>query len=84
MRTEHLNVTGMSCGGCVINVTKALNAVDGIDNVSVSLDQDEATVCYDDYVTTKALLKSAVFARIRRYRASWHVRSWMMRPTVSA
>ena len=62
MRTEHLKVTGMSCDGCVISVTKALNAVDGIDNVSVSLDQDEATVCYDDYVTTQALLKSAVVA----------------------
>ncbi len=62
MRTEHLKVTGMSCGGCVSIVTKALNAVDGVEEVSVSLDQHEATVCYDDYVTSKALLKSAVFA----------------------
>ena len=62
MRTERLKVTGMSCGGCVSSVTKALKAADGVDDVSVSLDEDEANVRYDGYVTTKALLKTAVFA----------------------
>jgi copper chaperone len=62
MHTEHLKVTGMSCGGCVGSVTKALKAVDGVDEVSVSLDAGEATINYDEHVTSMAILKSAVIA----------------------
>jgi len=29
MHTEHLKVTGMTCGGCTSSVTKALKAVAG-------------------------------------------------------
>ncbi len=62
MQTEHLKVTGMSCGGCVNSVTTALKAVDGVDDVNVSLADGGATVSYDQHLTSKALLKSAVIA----------------------
>lgn len=62
MQTEHLKVTGMSCGGCVSSVTKALQAVNGVDDVSVSLDEGDVTVRYDPQLTSNALLKSAVVA----------------------
>ena len=60
MHTEHLKVTGMSCGGCVASVTKALKAVDGVDEVSVSLDAGEATISFDEHLSSTAILKSAV------------------------
>lgn len=62
MQTEHLKVTGMSCGGCVSSVTKALKAVDGVDDVNVSLADGAATVSYDEHLTSKTLLNSAVIA----------------------
>lgn len=39
-----LSVTGMTCGHCVQSVTKALQAVPGVDMVSVSLDTGRARV----------------------------------------
>ena len=40
-----LKVTGMTCNHCVMAVTKALQAVDGVDSVvEVSLEKGEATV----------------------------------------
>ena len=62
MQTEQLKVTGMSCGGCVSRVTKALKSVDGVDDVSVSLDAGEATISYDEHLTSKPILRSAIVA----------------------
>ena len=44
MQTEHLKVTGMTCGGCTSSVTKALKAIAGVGDVNVSLAAGEATV----------------------------------------
>ena len=60
MQTEHLKVTGMTCGGCTSNVTNALNAVKGVDDVTVSLAAGEAVVQYDERLTSAERLKAAV------------------------
>ena len=60
MRTELLNVSGMTCGGCSSKITSALKAVSGVDEVNVSLSAGEATVRYDEHVTSPEKLKSAV------------------------
>lgn len=60
MQTELLKVTGMTCGGCISNVTHALKAIDGVGDVKVSLSAGEATVNYDERLTSPDLLKSAV------------------------
>ena len=60
MQTEHLKVTGMTCGGCTSNVTNALNAVKGVDDVAVSLSAGAAVVQYDERLTSPEPLKSAV------------------------
>jgi Cu+-exporting ATPase len=39
-----LKVTGMTCPHCVKNVTQALQAVEGVDKVEVSLEQADAVV----------------------------------------
>ena len=60
MQTELLKVTGMTCGGCISNVTHALKAVDGVGDVNVSLAAGEATVQYNERLTSPDQLKSAV------------------------
>ena len=60
MQTTILNITGMTCGGCVNGVTKALQAVRGVTDVFVSLDKAEATIQYDELTTDNDAIKSAV------------------------
>jgi len=43
-----LNIEGMSCNMCVAHVTKALEGVDGVSAVTVSLEAKRATVDYDE------------------------------------
>lgn len=60
MQTEQIKVTGMTCGGCTSSVTKALRTVNGVNDVNVSLSDGNATVQYDEKLTTAEQLKSAV------------------------
>ena len=60
MQTEHLMVTGMTCGGCTIKVSRALNAVSGVDDANVSLADGDATVRFNERLTSVDQLKSAV------------------------
>lgn len=60
MQTEQLTVTGMTCGGCTSSVTKALKAVNGVDDVIVSLAAGQATVQYDEKLTSPEQLQSAI------------------------
>lgn len=40
----HLVISGMKCAGCVANVQKVLEALDGVESVEVSLEAASATV----------------------------------------
>ena len=62
MQTTNFHVTGMTCSGCVNAVTKALNAIDGVETVNVSLVSNSATIQFDEKKTDLAHLKSAVTA----------------------
>ncbi len=57
MKNFVLNVEGMMCGHCVMHVTKALQNVDGVTSVQVSLENKTATVVGN---VTSEQLKSAV------------------------
>ena len=59
MQTETFNVTGMTCGGCVSKLTKALTAVPGVGRVDVSL-PDKASVDFDEKLTSRERLQLAV------------------------
>lgn len=43
-QTIELNITGMTCDHCVRSVTNALKDVPGVQDVSVSLEKNEAIV----------------------------------------
>ncbi len=59
MQTETMNVTGMTCGGCVAKVTQALKAEPGVGQVDVSL-PGTASVDFDEKLTSRQRLQSAV------------------------
>ncbi len=59
MQTETMNVTGMTCGGCVSKLTRALTAVPGVGHVEVSL-PGKASVDFDEALTSRERLQSAV------------------------
>ena len=60
METITLKVNGMTCQGCVRSVTKALQGVDGVASVEVSLEQAEAKVSYNPREVSVERLKAAV------------------------
>jgi len=60
MQTELLQVTGMTCDGCTSKVTKTLLEINGVREANVSLASGEATVHFDERLTSTAQLKSAV------------------------
>ena len=62
MQTELLKVTGMTCGGCISKVTRALEAVAGVSLVKVSFSAGEAAVRFDEKLASPQQLKSALAA----------------------
>ena len=53
---KKLNVEGMSCQHCVAHVTQALEAVEGVSRVEVSLEDASAIVKLDGAVSDEALI----------------------------
>ncbi len=60
MKQEKINIVGMHCNGCVKSVTNALNKVDGVTSVEVSLADERAVVQYDETKATPEQLNNAV------------------------
>ena len=60
MKTEHLIVTGMTCGGCVNSLTRALKTVTGVSDVNVLLATGETSVQYDENLASSDQLRLAV------------------------
>jgi copper chaperone len=60
LQTATLNISGMTCGGCVRSVSNVLNALDGVVKADVSLDKHCAVVDYDAAKVNPDQLKQAV------------------------
>jgi periplasmic mercuric ion binding protein len=58
-KTITLNVPGMTCPACPITINKALNKVQGVSKVEISLEKKQAVVTFDDTkADTKTLVKA--------------------------
>jgi len=55
-----LNVSNMTCGACVNQVTKALAGVEGVNDVSVNLEKGTAEVYYSSAKVKPEVLTAAV------------------------
>ena len=60
MESATLNISGMTCQGCVASVTRVLKAVPGVSDVVVALQPGTAKVAYDATRTTLPVLKAAI------------------------
>ncbi len=63
VQTVTLSVPGMTCGVCPITVRKALNAVPGVEMVSIDEREKDAVVTFDNAKTNvNALIKATTDA----------------------
>ncbi len=62
MKTEQLPVSGMTCGGCVSKVSRALTAIVGVDAVNVSLADGIAEVRFDEDRVSTSTVRAAIRA----------------------
>ncbi len=60
METVLMNISGMTCMGCVGSVTRVLKATPGVAEAQVTLTPGQAHVQYDAAVTDVAQLTTAV------------------------
>lgn len=60
MATADIKIEGMTCEGCVKSLTRALQAVPGVQKVQVLLDEGRAEVTYDPARTGVAEFQRAV------------------------
>lgn len=60
MEKINLKIEGMACNHCVMTITKALNSLDGVKNVKVSLKEKNATLEYDPKKVKVEDIKNAV------------------------
>jgi copper chaperone len=60
MENTIIKVGGMSCQGCVKNITGVLGGMAGVVSAEVSLEAAEARVAFDPQVVTREALVDAV------------------------
>ena len=60
MQSMTFDIRGMTCGGCVGSVKRALQKVDGVSDVDVSLDRGQATVNADVSLASAAQIVAAI------------------------
>lgn len=55
---QQIEITGMSCEGCVKNVEKALKEIDGVQNVKASLHPPRAVIEAEKSINTAQLTQA--------------------------
>ena len=50
----------MTCGGCVASVHNATADIDGLDDISIELADNQATVTFDDSKTSAETIAAAI------------------------
>ena len=60
MKRLVVGVAGMSCQGCVKNVTGVLQALPGVSEVKVSLEEAKAEIAYDPQLVKPTQFQHAI------------------------
>lgn len=60
MKTVTIQITGMTCSGCVRSITKVLNSVPGVEKAEVSLEKENAVVTFDKTKTNADTLIATI------------------------
>ena len=59
-QTRIIQIDGMTCGGCVASVHNATADIDGLDDISIELADNQATVTFDDSKTSVETIAAAI------------------------
>lgn len=59
-QTRIINIEGMTCGGCVQGVHTATADIEGLDTMTVELASNQATVTFDDSLTSAEKIAEAI------------------------
>lgn len=59
-QTRIINIDGMTCGGCVASVHTATADIDGLQTMTVDLEDNLATVTFDDSKTSAQAIADAI------------------------
>ena len=54
------HISSMTCGGCVASVHNATADIDGLDDISIELADNQATVTFDDSKTSAEAIATAI------------------------
>lgn len=57
---ETLKITGMTCAACAARIEKVVGKIDGIDNISVNLATEKATVSFDTAKINLSAIKDKI------------------------
>ncbi len=60
MKKLVVGVDGMTCQGCVKNLTGILQALPGVSNATVSLEEAQAEITYDPQMVQPPQFKAAI------------------------
>lgn len=60
MENTLIKIDGMSCQGCVKNITEVLKGLPGVSSVEVSLEAAQAQVAYDPQLVARPALLVAI------------------------
>ena len=60
IQTRIIHIEGMTCGGCVASVHNATADIEGLDNLSIELANNQATVTFDDTKTSAEEIATAI------------------------
>lgn len=60
MTTLNVTIDGMTCGGCSASVQRALQSLDGVDSISISLEDGCAIIGFDDTRLTPGAILDAI------------------------
>ena len=58
--TSTIKIEGMTCNGCVANVRKVLQALPGVTQVTVTLQDGQATIEHEPTKAPLAVLRKAI------------------------
>ena len=60
LATFEYHVTGMTCGGCEVNVKSAIGKLDGVQSVSASYKEEKVVVSFDPTKTSKEEIEKSI------------------------
>ena len=59
-QTRIIKIDGMTCGGCVASIHNATADIEGLDDISIELADNQATVTFDDSKTSVETIAAAI------------------------